>query len=94
MSLVKVQPKGQMTLPSKLRQHAGIGVGDYVDVIQEGSRTVLIPQHVAPRHPIVDTALEGALADEQTGSVTPAFSNMKEYRAWRKTSAGKKFARS
>lgn len=94
MPLIKVQPKGQVTLPSKLRQKAGIGVGDYVEVIQEGGRIILIPQEVAPRHPVIDAALEEALADERAGRMTPAFSSMKDYRAWRKTPEGKKFSQS
>jgi AbrB family looped-hinge helix DNA binding protein len=94
MPLVKVQPKGQVTLPSKLREKAGIGVGDYVEVIQEGGRIVLTPQEIAPRHPVIDAALEEGLADERAGRMTPAFSSMKEYRAWRKTPEGKKFSKS
>lgn len=92
MPLIKVQPKGQVTLPSKLRQQAGIGVGDYVEVIQEGGRIVLIPQEVAPRHPKIDAALREALADERAGRMTPAFSNMNELEAWLETDEGKKFS--
>jgi AbrB family looped-hinge helix DNA binding protein len=94
MPLVKVQPKGQVTLPSKLRQRAGIGVGDYVEVVQEEGRIVLIPQDVAPRHPAADAALQEALADERAGRVTPSFRNVAEYRKWLKTPEGKKFAQS
>jgi AbrB family looped-hinge helix DNA binding protein len=94
MPLVKVQPKGQVTLPSKLRQQAGIGVGDYVEVTREGDKIVLIPQAIAPRHPVIDAALVEAELEERAGLVTPGFANMKQYRAWRKTSEGKKFARS
>jgi AbrB family looped-hinge helix DNA binding protein len=94
MALVRIQPKGQVTIPSKLRQQAGIGVGDYVEVKQEGSKIALIPQEVVPRHPVVDLALRETDAEERAGDVTPEFSSMKEYRAWRKTPEGKKFARS
>lgn len=91
MSLVKIQPKGQVTLPSKLRQQAGLGVGDYVEVTQEGGRIVLIPQDVAPRHPEIDAALREALADVEEGRVTPGFGSMEEYQAWQNTPEGKKF---
>ena len=94
LPLIKVQPKGQVTLPSKLRQKAGIGVGDYVEVVQEGNRIVLIPQEVAPRHPAIDAAIAEGLADIHAGRVTPAFASMQEYRAWRKTPEGKRFAQS
>lgn len=92
MPLVKVLPKGQVTLPSKLRQKAGIGVGDYVEVRQEGTRIVLIPQEVAPRHPAIDAALEEALADERAGRVSPKFSSMEEFETWLETAEGKKFS--
>jgi AbrB family looped-hinge helix DNA binding protein len=91
MPLVKIQPKGQVTLPSKLRQQAGIGVGDYVEVIQEGNRIVLIPQEVAPRHPAIDAALEEALADVRAGRVSPKFTDMAEFDAWLETPEGKNF---
>ncbi len=92
--LVKVQLKGQVTLPSKLRRQAGIAIGDYVEMVQEGTRIVLIPQDVAPRHPAVDTALLEALKDSRTKKITSRFENMKEYSIWRKSSEGQKFSRS
>jgi hypothetical protein len=81
-------------LPAKLRREAGIGVGDYVEVRQDGNTIVLIPQQVAPRHPDADAVLREALNDERAGRVTPAFESVAAYRAWRKTEQGKKFAES
>ena len=92
-SLVKVQMKGQVTLPSKLREQVGIAVGDYVEIIQEKGRIVLVPQEVVPRHPVIDAALKEALADVKAGRVTPAFKNMKEMEAWFKSPEGKKFSK-
>lgn len=94
MPLVKIKEKGQVTLPAKIRARHGLDVGDYVEVKEEGNRIILIPQEVAPRHPEIDAALAEALADVRAGRVTPAFRNMDEYRAWRKTPEGKKFAKS
>ena len=92
MPLVKVQEKGQVTLPSKLRQEAGIDVGDYVEVRQDGSHIILTPHHIAPRHPAIDGALQEALDDEKAGRVTPVFNTPEDYRAWRKSPEGQKFA--
>jgi AbrB family looped-hinge helix DNA binding protein len=94
MPLVKVKEKGQLTLPAKLRERHGLAVGDYIEITEEGSRIVLVPREVVERHPVVDAAIAEGLADIRGGRVTPAFANMGEYRAWRKTPEGKKFARS
>lgn len=94
MSLVKIKDKGQLTLPAKLRERHQLAVGDYVDVREEGGRIVLVPQDVAERYPVVDAAIADGLDDVRAGRVTPAFESMREYRAWRKTPEGKKFARS
>jgi hypothetical protein len=68
-------------------------VGDCVEVQEEGDRIVLIPREVAPRNREIDNAVAEGLADIRAGRVTPAFTNMKECRAWRKTPEGKKFAK-
>ena len=94
MPLVKIKEKGQLTLPAKMRERLGLAIGDYVEVKEEGNRIVLVPQDVAPRHPLIDAALAEAFEDERSGRVTPAFENMEEYHAWRKTPAGKKFTNS
>ena len=94
MPLVKIKEKGQLTLPAKMRERLGLGIGDYVEVSEEGNRIVLIPQDVAPRHPDIDAALAEALEDERAGRMTPAFGSMAEYRAWRGSPEGKKFANS
>jgi AbrB family looped-hinge helix DNA binding protein len=94
MPLVKIKDKGQVTLPARIRERRGLHAGVYLEVQEEGNRIVLIPQDVAPRHPEIDKAIAEGLADVRAGRVTPAFKNMAEYRAWRKTPEGKKFARS
>ena len=92
MPLVRIKEKGQVTLPAKIRARRGLHTGEYLEVQEKGNRIVLIPQQIAPRHPEIDKAIAEGLADVRSGRVTPAFKNMAEYRAWRKTPAGKKFA--
>ncbi len=92
MPLVKIKEKGQLTLPAKLRERHGLDVGDYVEVVEEGNRIVLIPQDVAPRHPEIDAALAVALEDVRAGRLTPAFSSMEDLEVWLETDEGKKFS--
>jgi AbrB family looped-hinge helix DNA binding protein len=92
MPMVKIKEKGQVTLPAKIRERRGLHTGDYMEVQEEGNRIVLIPQEIAPRHPEIDKAIAEGLSDVRSGRVTPAFKNMAQYRVWRKTPAGKKFA--
>lgn len=41
MQAVKVLPKGQITLPKKIRQHLGINVGDALMIEEEKDKTVI-----------------------------------------------------
>jgi AbrB family looped-hinge helix DNA binding protein len=41
MQAVKVLPKGQITLPKKIRQHLGINVGDALVIEEEKDRLVI-----------------------------------------------------
>jgi AbrB family looped-hinge helix DNA binding protein len=49
MSFVKVQHKGQMTIPSAIRSAVGLADGDLVEVKAARGRIVLIPQVVMDR---------------------------------------------
>jgi AbrB family looped-hinge helix DNA binding protein len=48
-TLVKVQPKGQMTIPRRIRSAVGLVDGDLVEVRAVGKRIVIIPQLVIDR---------------------------------------------
>lgn len=91
MPLAKVKQKGQVTIPATIREEVGLHEGDYVEVKREGSRIVLTPQEIAPRHPDIDAALAEALDDERAGRVSPKFASTEEFEAWLKTEEGKKF---
>jgi len=41
MQAVKVLPKGQITLPKKIRQHLGINVGDALVIEEEKDRIII-----------------------------------------------------
>ena len=48
-TLVRVQHKGQVTIPSRLRRQAGIAEGDMVEAIFERGQIVLTPKLVIDR---------------------------------------------
>lgn len=93
MPLARVKQKGQVTIPANIREELGLHEGDYVEVTTEGSRVVLTPQQIAPRHPEIDAALAEGLADIQAGRVSPSFEDMKAFEAWLKTEEGMKFGK-
>jgi len=49
MSLVKIQRKGQMTLPNRVRTAVGLADGDLVDVKVSGRRIIVTPTLVIDR---------------------------------------------
>jgi AbrB family looped-hinge helix DNA binding protein len=48
-TLIKVQPKGQMTIPRRVRSAVGLVDGDLVEVRAVGKRIVIIPQSAIDR---------------------------------------------
>jgi len=49
MSLVKIQKKGQLTLPSRVRSRLGLSEGDFVDVKVRAANIVITRQMVIDR---------------------------------------------
>ena len=50
MSLVKVRPNGQVTLPSSLRERAKLNVGDLLEAKLEKGKITLTPASLIDRH--------------------------------------------
>jgi len=44
MSLIQVREKAQITIPSKIRKELGIKKGDYLEIVKEDDRIVIIPK--------------------------------------------------
>jgi len=44
MSLVQIREKAQITIPSKIRKEFGIKKGDYLEIIKEDDKIVIIPK--------------------------------------------------
>src|SRR6266550_5007405 len=49
MFIVKVQNKGQMTIPRRVRSAVGLADGDLVEVKAAGGKIIIIPQLVIDR---------------------------------------------
>ncbi|MCE8426276.1 MAG: AbrB/MazE/SpoVT family DNA-binding domain-containing protein, partial [Candidatus Methanoperedens sp.] len=47
--LVKVSPKGLLTLPKSIRQQLNIDVGDYLDVTIETGKVILQKVDIRPK---------------------------------------------
>ncbi len=75
MELVKVKTKAQITLPHKIREALGIEEGDYLQVMVEDNKIVLVPQALVTKLPPVSLSetgermLEEALEDVREGRV-------------------------
>jgi AbrB family looped-hinge helix DNA binding protein len=59
-TLVKVQPKGQMTIPRRVRSAVGLIDGDLVEVRAVGKRIIITPQ------PVIDRSKFPTADDEYT----------------------------
>ncbi|MBI2504237.1 MAG: AbrB/MazE/SpoVT family DNA-binding domain-containing protein [Candidatus Latescibacteria bacterium] len=80
MSLVKVKEKYQVTLPTEIRQKAGLAVGDLLEVEIEGTKITLTPKSV------VDREVALALEDYDKGrSIGPFRTAKTAVRALRRT---------
>jgi len=44
MSLVQIREKAQITIPSRIRKELGIKNGDYLEIIKEDNKIVIIPK--------------------------------------------------
>jgi AbrB family looped-hinge helix DNA binding protein len=48
-TLIKIQDKGQVTIPYRLRSRAGLAKGDLVEAVYKGGKIVLTPQMTIDR---------------------------------------------
>ena len=81
-----------VTLPAEIRDEIAMHDGEEIDIRAEGDRIVFTPKEErAERHPDIDAALAEGLADVNAGRVSPKFSSMEDFKAWRQTAEGKKF---
>ncbi len=83
MTLVKIKEKFQVTIPTALRKAARLSVGDLLEAEAKGNTIVLKPKALVDREE-VDAAIQEGLEDLKAGRVTPKFSSVEEFKAYRK----------
>ena len=102
-TLVKIQRKGQMTLPSRLRSAIGIAEGDLIEATVQRGKIVLTPKVVIDRSKFpnadneytpaqrraIDAQLAKSLEDVKKGRVSPAFETIADFAASLKADAKK-----
>ena len=73
MSLVKVSPKYQVTIPNPLRRKAGVAAGDVLEAKIEHGKITLTPklrsqnEYTKEQRAVIDAQLSEALADVKAG---------------------------
>ena len=84
-SIVKLQKKGQLTIPNHMREQVGLAEGDYIhiELASHGSKIILQPAQVGPRTAAeeltpaqkrkLDARLAKGLADVKAGRVHGPF---------------------
>ncbi len=51
MPLVKIKPKGQITLPKPVRDSLGVSTGDFIEIDVRNGRGVIVPKRVMTAAP-------------------------------------------
>jgi antitoxin MazE len=74
MALVKIREKSQITIPISIRKELGIKKGDYLEVVREGDRILLIPKIVVDKNSVAlskkgEKYLQEALDDMKEGRI-------------------------
>ncbi len=96
ITLVKLQRKGQMTLPSRLREALGVEEGDMIEATLEAGKVVLTPKVLVNRSDfpsadsdytpaqrrVIDARLKEAEADIKARRVHGPFDTHKEMMAF------------
>ena len=75
MPIVKVQKRGQVTLPVRLRAQAGIAAGDALEAKLERGKITLAPA------PVVDRQIAESLEDYRKGRFYGPFDTHEEFTA-------------
>ena len=83
MSLIQVREKAQITIPSRIRKELGIKKGDYLDIVKEDDKIVIIPKILIDKVSVNLSAkgeemLKEAINDVKKGKVK-TYNNVKHF---------------
>lgn len=85
MTTIKVQERGVITLPKKIREKTGFSAGAIVDIEEKGGAIIMRP--VSRLDPELQEGLRAALHDLKTGNYI-TFSTVEEFQKHRKAKWG------
>ena len=74
MSLIQIREKAQITIPSRIRKELGIKKGDYLEIVKEDNKIVIIPKILVDKVSVNLSAkgeemLKEAIVDVKKGKV-------------------------
>ena len=72
MAIVRIKTKYQVTIPTAIRERAGVNVGDVLEATVEKGKITLTPKSVVDRH------IAESLSDYKAGRVHGPFDSVKE----------------
>lgn len=79
---IKMQARGVLTLPKKIRTRMGIDTGDIVELAERDGKIFIEPMsHIDAE---LRKDVRQALEDLRTGRASPAFSSVREFKAYMK----------
>ncbi len=86
MSIVRVGPRGQITIPSDLRRETNISPGSFLEAEVRHNVIVLKPVQVVDTVSAeeVEAAIAEGLKDHRAGRVSGPYKNMAEFKASRR----------
>ena len=86
MSIVRVGPRGQITIPSELRRQTKISTGSFLEAEVRHNVIVLKPVQVVDTvsNAEVEAAIAEGLKDHRAGRVSGPHKNMAEFKASRR----------
>ncbi len=82
ITAIKIQARGVLTLPKKIRTRMRINAGDVVYVQERDGGVFIAP--TAKHDPVLED-LKRSLEDIRNGRVSPSFSNVRDFEAYMKS---------
>jgi AbrB family looped-hinge helix DNA binding protein len=79
VSVQKVGPKGQVTLPKHVREALGLKTGGLVETVLTREGALTRPVELRPKKVDVEAALAEAEADVKAGRVSKPFRSVREF---------------
>lgn len=80
MTVVRIKPRFQVTIPSEIRESLPLAEGDLLEITTDGRTIVLVPKAAADRAAL-DAELDEAVADIAQGRGVGPFDSVGAFKA-------------